>query len=107
METKITARGKEINITTSGIVLSDGQVLHALRHGGIIPKEDSGLWSIGTGLGQAALCYQQRTPAGKISKRIDDYGSVKIDGYAYQSHGYINPIIKYGHISWSFIRLDS
>ncbi len=104
MDTRITARGKTLNITTHGLVLSDGQVLHALRHGGIIPREDNGLWSIGVGLKSTAdLCYQERTSSGKISKRIDDYGRITIAGYTYQSHGYSNPATQFGHISWSFI----
>ncbi len=105
METTIRIRSKTLRITTEGVVLSDGQVLHALRHAGIIPQDDRGEWSIGVGVGKAWLCYKARTPSGKISKVIEDYGAISIDGYAYQGHSYSNPAIKFGHASWSFVKV--
>ncbi len=105
-QTVIRTRNQELPIETMGTVLSDWQILHALRFAGIIPKDSRDYWCISAPFqGIPSLMMQERLPSGHLSTRIQDYGQITVDGYAYQSHGYSNPAIKFGSLNYSFVKI--
>ncbi len=102
METTIRFQGREIKAYAEGDVISDYQVLRALRQAGAIP-DDRNAYSIGV---PASICHNERTPSGKLSARIVDDGPISIDGFVYRSHsfGLADRHAHSGQITWSFQR---
>lgn len=99
METIMHIGDSQLRVHVEGNHISDYQVLRALRRANI--TDDDARWSIGVsseaveGLDTtehnnpiAILCYQQRTPSGKLSARIRGERRILIDGYAYRGHSF-------------------